>query len=548
VIGSIPDEAAQKTSYDEYVAEFEERTRNAYGTVRERLRRAAERRKARYAVGLRGCPVEAGDWVWYYYPRRYVGKSPKWQRVYIGPYLVVKLIGSINAVIQRSKRAKPFVIHVDKLKKCSDQSAVSWLKQSSDEQCIGSGENAKHDTADQEVACVEPNQIPSVNDDGVNDVGNVENIYLPAALRPSTAPALEPGNNFSSPRDIVRVGDVDSHPKRVRKLPDHLRDFICDRVTMEDKQADELIQQNNVCEVCRQSFTSGFGLTKHLAKVRVNPDHATWLSAHPESQHLVNAMRPGRSRTYVSSTDVIDKTLFPQNRASGPFGSAAAVAGSAVVPASGVPHVHDVTSVAPRTTPASRDQQPDMSTTLMPRPFTHHVNPSCATARLAPSDCVDPDEFYAFASMWAKKIARSCVGWSPDEIVRRHFDTDCFLSYREFRAMIYGLVVQSQMSSAVALAVNQKANTTSVSEPADVALSGMADVIIGLTVSDHKPSSSRIYPVTVVAPSNLGAAIGNADGIKDDQKSDSGSSISRESTDVTREVQQNPQSANVAAA
>ena len=56
--------------------------------------------------------------VWYYYPRRYTRKSPKWQQCYNGPYKVIQIIPPVDYVPQKSSKSKPFVVHVDKIKKC----------------------------------------------------------------------------------------------------------------------------------------------------------------------------------------------------------------------------------------------------------------------------------------------------------------------------------------------------------------------------------------------------------------------------------------------
>lgn len=64
------------------------------------------------------------DWVWYFYPRKRTGKSPKWQRLYGGPFLVIERLGP---VIQRSAKADPMIVHVDKLKLFEGDRPVSWL-------------------------------------------------------------------------------------------------------------------------------------------------------------------------------------------------------------------------------------------------------------------------------------------------------------------------------------------------------------------------------------------------------------------------------------
>jgi hypothetical protein len=55
------------------------------------------------------------------------GKSPKWQRHFVGPYLIIRVIQPVNAVIQRTKRSAPVVVHFDKLKACRGETPTSWL-------------------------------------------------------------------------------------------------------------------------------------------------------------------------------------------------------------------------------------------------------------------------------------------------------------------------------------------------------------------------------------------------------------------------------------
>ena len=67
------------------------------------------------------------DWIWYYYPRRYQRRSPKWSKTYDGPFLVIKRIPPSDYVIQKSKRATPIVVHSNKLKLCTGETPESWL-------------------------------------------------------------------------------------------------------------------------------------------------------------------------------------------------------------------------------------------------------------------------------------------------------------------------------------------------------------------------------------------------------------------------------------
>jgi len=118
-----------ETSTDNYVVELEERLRSAYQLVRDQLGRTAERAKKYYDVGVQKRSFQPGQWVYYYCPRRLIGQSPKWTRFYSGPFLVEAAIGPVNYVIQRSRRAQPVVVHVDKLKPYWGDVPRSWLKE-----------------------------------------------------------------------------------------------------------------------------------------------------------------------------------------------------------------------------------------------------------------------------------------------------------------------------------------------------------------------------------------------------------------------------------
>jgi len=60
--------------------------------------------------------LATGFTFYYYNPLKHIGRQDKWSRKFSGPFLVVAFLGPINLKLQRSRRAKPFVTHVDKVK------------------------------------------------------------------------------------------------------------------------------------------------------------------------------------------------------------------------------------------------------------------------------------------------------------------------------------------------------------------------------------------------------------------------------------------------
>ena len=128
LLGSPTDDELPRSTADDYVAGYQDRLRQGYEIVRKHLGQAALRRKQQYDTSVKSSEILVGSWVWYFYPRRRVGLSPKWQRWYTGPYLVIRQIDSHCFVIQRSKRSRPMVVHRDKLKPCLGETPHNWVE------------------------------------------------------------------------------------------------------------------------------------------------------------------------------------------------------------------------------------------------------------------------------------------------------------------------------------------------------------------------------------------------------------------------------------
>ena len=115
VMGLPPHSAEPAGTVDEFVNNKLGVMRAAYESVRNRLKRSAERQKHYYDLRVKAASFETGDLVWLYSTRRRQGITPKWQRRYTGPYTVLECVGPVNYRIRRSAKSKAFVVHVDKL-------------------------------------------------------------------------------------------------------------------------------------------------------------------------------------------------------------------------------------------------------------------------------------------------------------------------------------------------------------------------------------------------------------------------------------------------
>ena len=105
-------------SYDEFVENVREKLVFAYDAAREQLGVAAARNKRHYDLKAKPKTFAENDLVYYFNPRKFVGRSDKWARKYTGPFRVVKMLSPVNALLQKSAHSKPFVAHVDKIKVC----------------------------------------------------------------------------------------------------------------------------------------------------------------------------------------------------------------------------------------------------------------------------------------------------------------------------------------------------------------------------------------------------------------------------------------------
>jgi len=134
VLGPPPVDEETFSSADEFVAQMQPMQHESYALAREHLGAAAERRKDAYDIKTKPARFEVGQWVWYIYPRRYVGRSPKWNKCYQEPYLVTIAIPPCDFVIQRTRKGNLFVVHGDKLKPYYGETPASWPPKTAAEQ------------------------------------------------------------------------------------------------------------------------------------------------------------------------------------------------------------------------------------------------------------------------------------------------------------------------------------------------------------------------------------------------------------------------------
>jgi len=114
--------------YNAYAEETEDRMRRAFDLVQKHQDVQIERMKRYYNVGVKPKTFKVNDLVYYYYPRKYAGRTPKWSRVYSGVYRIEKVVNDTVYVIRKTPQCRPIVANVDKLKFYYGEVPICWRK------------------------------------------------------------------------------------------------------------------------------------------------------------------------------------------------------------------------------------------------------------------------------------------------------------------------------------------------------------------------------------------------------------------------------------
>jgi hypothetical protein len=109
-----------------YAEQLVERLQAAFAAVNRHTQAQVERMKRRYDANVRVKEFRLHQLVLYYYPRRYQGRTPKWSRMYIGPYRIEAVLNDVNFIIKKSPRCKGIVVHVDKLRAYYGPRPACW--------------------------------------------------------------------------------------------------------------------------------------------------------------------------------------------------------------------------------------------------------------------------------------------------------------------------------------------------------------------------------------------------------------------------------------
>lgn len=110
----------------EYVEWVKNAMTFAFSSVADNVKKSAERQARNYNVGTNMRSFNIGDWVWVFYPPKL---RDKFGRGWVGPYLVIKKLGTVDYLVQKDAQSRPTTVHVDHVKAYNhNDMPAKWLE------------------------------------------------------------------------------------------------------------------------------------------------------------------------------------------------------------------------------------------------------------------------------------------------------------------------------------------------------------------------------------------------------------------------------------
>ncbi|KAJ8915667.1 hypothetical protein NQ315_000599 [Exocentrus adspersus] len=114
-IDLISDRPKKEEGVNNYISHLQDRLKLTHAEVRQKMRIESDRMKTRYDLRANTGGFQVGEKVWLYNPKRTKGKSPKLQKSWEGPYIVVTRLNDVVYRIQKNPQAKMKILHIDRL-------------------------------------------------------------------------------------------------------------------------------------------------------------------------------------------------------------------------------------------------------------------------------------------------------------------------------------------------------------------------------------------------------------------------------------------------
>lgn len=126
LLRGIPPNGIDETStIPDYVSAVRQKLESVHQAVRGKLKMKSNYVKSLYDRKVKKNLFEEGQKVWLYNPHRQVGKTPKLQSNWEGPYVVLKRVNDVVYSIQKSPKHRKKIVHADRLATYVDRNLSS---------------------------------------------------------------------------------------------------------------------------------------------------------------------------------------------------------------------------------------------------------------------------------------------------------------------------------------------------------------------------------------------------------------------------------------
>ena len=112
----------------DYAYKLRQRMRAAHQRARNNIAKNTRRQKKTYDMTAESSQLKVGKFVWLHSTARTKGLSPKLERRWEGPFLIVGKLSDVTCRKQRRKNAKKKVVHVDRLKPYLGEPLNAWTE------------------------------------------------------------------------------------------------------------------------------------------------------------------------------------------------------------------------------------------------------------------------------------------------------------------------------------------------------------------------------------------------------------------------------------
>ena len=203
----------------DFATELQEWMEAIHRFTRNSLQVQSDRMKEYYDQNLVGRDIQVGDAVWMHDTQRKKGLTPKLNRLWKGPFVIIKKTNDLVFHIQQSPRSKPKVLHRNRLWKYTGSNPPNW----STTQNGSNVSECPHNSIDCEPIVIGPEDVALTSTTGSPNISECPRNSTdrePIAIGPedlaltSTTGSLSQENNCST---------LPGRSTRTRQSPDRFR-------------------------------------------------------------------------------------------------------------------------------------------------------------------------------------------------------------------------------------------------------------------------------------------------------------------------------------